>query len=116
MAVLIIPTFNDGSGFYEQTTNIEGVDYVLTFQFNARDGFWYLSLRTSAGVSIAGCESLRLVNRGQPLRRVVDQERPPGELYVYSSNETYEPGLYDLGVNTLLTYIPKSDLDELENG
>ena len=112
MATQIIQTLIDGTALYTQVTALDGVSYRLTFSFNPSDQHWYLTVRTEADAQIQGCEGMKLVQGGFPLRKSTDQNRPPGELVVFSELET-EPGLNDLGDTTLLGYIPEADLEEL---
>lgn len=109
MTISIIDTENDGTAAYTQVTELEGVDYEFTFRYNQNDSHWYLTLRTDAGEQIKGCEGVRLVQGGLPLKNVTDTNRPPGELYIYGPSAE-EPGLYDLGEDTVLIYVPEADV------
>jgi hypothetical protein len=113
MAVQIVSTLTDATvPEYTQTTTLDGVDFQLTFSYNARDEHWYLTIRTAQNVEITGCEGIKLVQRGWPIRRVYDQNRPAGELFILSEL-TSEPGLEDLGATSFLCYIPIADLEDL---
>lgn len=111
MATQVIPTLIDGTAFYTQTSTLDGIVYQLIFSYNARDEHWFLTLRTEDGDEIVGCEGMKLVQGGFPLRRVYDENRPPGELYVQSDLKN-EPGLTTLGTDTFLLYIPEADFEE----
>lgn len=108
----IIPTLFDGTPEYTQITALEGVKYQFIFSYNSKDEHWYLNLRTAAGEEITGCEGMKLVQGGWPIRRVYDQNRPPGELLVLSETQE-EPGLYDLGNGTDLVYLTSDEIEEL---
>jgi hypothetical protein len=110
--VLTIPTLSDGTIEYTQLTELDGTSFKLIFSFNTQDGFWYLSIRLASDVQIVGGEGLRLVAGGWPIRRVYDQNRPLGELYVLSEDGT-DPGLTDLGESAFLEYIPLELMEEL---
>lgn len=112
MTVKIIQTDTDGTAFYRQTTPLDGRVYQLIFTWNARTENWYLTVRTEAGVEIEGCEGMKLVQGGFPLRKVADLNRPPGEIIVQSEFDA-EPTLTSLGTDTVLAYIPRADLEEL---
>ena len=112
MTVQIIPTLTDGTIFYNQTTVLDGRTYQLSFHYNSRDAYWYLNIRTEAGDAIRGCGSLRLVQGSFPIRRVYDVNRPSGELLVLSELKD-EPGLVDLGNDTVLAYIPRADVEAI---
>jgi hypothetical protein len=110
MTAQIIPTLTDGTAQYSQITALDGVNYRLIFSYNSRDLHWYLSLRTEADEKITGCEGVKLVQGGLPIRRVYDLNRPPGELLVFSELDT-EPGLEDLGDTPELIYMPIADVE-----
>jgi hypothetical protein len=110
MAIQIIPTLTDGTPEYTQITSLDGTNYLLIFSYNSRDLHWYLTTRTEAEEEIIGCEGVKLVQGGFPIRRVYDQNRPPGEFLVLSDLKT-EPGLNDLGDTSLLVYIPEADME-----
>jgi hypothetical protein len=111
MTTQIIPTLTDGSSKYSQITALDGVNYQLTFLYNSRDLHWYLTIRTEADEEIVGCEGIKLVQGGWPIRRVYDLNRPPGEFLVLSELKS-EPGLTDLGDTTILSYIPEDDVEK----
>jgi hypothetical protein len=115
MTTQIIPTLTDGTPEYEQITPLGDTDYKLLFSYNPRDLHWYLTLRTEADEEIIGCEGMKLVQGGWPIRRVYDQNRPDGELLILSELLT-EPGLNDLGDTSELVFIPRADLVALFNG
>lgn len=115
MTIEIIDTLYNGEAKYDQVTSLDGIDFRLTFLWNARDSHWYLTIRTVDDEEITGCEGVKLVQGGWPIRRVYDPNRPAGELLVYSELET-EPGLEDLGFSTDLMYIPAADMLEIKSG
>ncbi len=108
--MIIIPTTFDGTAEYTQITTLEGVKFEFTFSYNSKDEHWYLNLRTEAGDVIQGCEGLKLVQGAWPIRRVYDQNRPPGELLVLSES-LEEPGLFDLGDGTVLAYLTSEETE-----
>lgn len=105
-----IPMLSDGAIFdYEQTTPLDGTDYIFHFSYNSRDGHWYLSLRTIDNEPIRGCESMKLVLGIDILRRVTDDRKPPGQLVVFSEF-LEEPGLLSFGNDYTLMYLPDTEI------
>jgi hypothetical protein len=103
-----IPTSNVDP-FYSQITDLDGTDYVLTFEWNNRDQAWYLSIADINGDPIV--TSLRLVPEWRLLRRVIDERRPQGELFLHDeSGAGLPPGFEDLGTRCTLFYVPAADL------
>lgn len=102
MAILEIPTRNDGTPHYSQRTELEGVDYLFTFRFGERRNAWVLDLATLEGVNILSGQ-LIMVGGQDLLHRCAMSERPPGVLWAFNISEPEEggpfvlPGLYDLG-------------------
>lgn len=107
----IIPTLADGTAHYQELVALDGVQYLLRFDYNSRDSFWYLSIFTPDGVPIPGCVGQKLVQNWVPCRLARDSLKPQGALIV-SSEEHAEAGLLDLGASTLLSYLPAADLAE----
>jgi len=91
--MIIIPT-TTGLGEYEQTIDLEGRVYLFRFSWNARIARWSLGIYTEAGDRIH--VGILLVPGVHLLRKVADERRPPGILYILSTSGT-PPGLYDLG-------------------
>jgi hypothetical protein len=51
---MIIPTLSDGTAFYSQRTNLDGVDFQLDFRWATREGRWYLRLLDTLGNVLVG--------------------------------------------------------------
>jgi len=88
---------------YTQETQLDGRTYQFTVRWNAREGYWYLTLADQDDVVIAG--SRKLVAGALLLRHISGTDKPPGELYM--SADATETGL---GTSELLLY---ADADEL---
>lgn len=116
MTIENVNTLADGTGHYRQTTPLDGQIFVLHFDFNTRDGNWYLSVHDSTDTPISGCVGRKLVQNYRVLLRSVADARPPGELLVVSSSNPEDPGLIDLGNGTILNYIPLADTEILDAG
>lgn len=109
MAVEIVQTLQDGTARYKQTTLLDGVSFVLNFDWNARDEYWYLSIHDSEDNPIASCIGMRLVVGWPILKGVTDDNRPAGELMLIGPNESL-PDLEGLGGDHFLVYIPEADV------
>lgn len=108
MTVYLIPTSTDPA--YTQRTKLDGVEYVLTFEWNERDARWYFSIADEDGEPIAS--GVKVVADWPLLRRVVDPRCPPGEIGAVDATGAGEPpGRYDLGERVKIYYY---DADELE--
>lgn len=115
MAIENVQTLADGTGHYRQSTPLDGQVFVLYFDFNERDGNWYLSIHDSDDQPIRGAVGRKLVVNYPVIQRVYVDERPAGELLVVS-DLTQDPGLLDLGNGTILSYIPAADTETLDAG
>lgn len=108
MAVLVISTSTELSS-YTQRTILDGVEYLLSFQWNQREAKWYLSIADSEGAPLGS--GLKLVADFPLNRRLVDPGAPPGVLYAMDrTGEGVDPGLRDLGDRVFLIYVPVADL------
>ena len=100
MAVHQVPT-TPGVPFYSQVTELDGIEYLLTFAWNGREGAWYLSIANNQGNLIRA--GIKLVPNWPLLRKVRHEMRPPGELMVLD-----EAGvgitLDNLGTDVVLFY------------
>lgn len=100
----IINIENAADGPFLFTVDLDGVDFVLNFEFNIRDGFWYMDVLNTAGEHIRS--GLKVVVNFPLLTRWRETGvRPEGELFVIDTRPTpTDPGLEDLGVNGILLY------------
>lgn len=94
MTIQRIPTTNDP--FYVQRTDLEGREFVFTFDFSTRESVWYLSIADSEEVEIV--TGLKLVIGWPLLSRLATARKPPGLLFVISKvpEDDSPPGLEDL--------------------
>lgn len=106
----VVPSTPNGLARWTQTSALDGVDYVLAFNWSQRAGQWSLSLSDAAGspvrVGMPLCAGWRL------LRGVVDARRPPGELVVVDTTGKgdLDPGFGDLGKRFALVYFDRATL------
>jgi hypothetical protein len=106
---MIVPTLSDGTPYYSQRTNLDGVDYQLDFQWSTRESRWYLSLRDTSGDLLAGPAKIN-TNWLIFHRRYRRPGMPTGEIWCLSlGSSTDPPGLDELGAGRRceLTYYPE---------
>lgn len=105
MSVQTIPTFSDP--FWTQVTNLDGVDYTLTFTYNQREDVFYMTIGDAVGNDIF--RGLKLVCNWPLLAGRRDARLPKGTLIVCSNTpEDGPPGLTELasGARCELCYFP----------
>lgn len=106
MAMLEIPTLTDGTQRYQQRTDLDGTDYLLTFAYSLRRDRWTLSIDGLDGTPILTGQTIHL--RIPLNRRAVGG--PPGVLFaVPESGVVDPPGLHDLGEGVKLYYLTADD-------
>lgn len=99
--------------FFRQTTQLDGVEYVLLFQFNQRMCCWYVSIFDEDDEPIVVG---RRLNVDVPIGRGVRDDRfPEGRLMTVDQYEDLaagkaDPGFTDLGVRHLLLYFEESEV------
>lgn len=106
--MILIPTLTDGTTSYDQRTELDGTEYLLTLQWNPRRDKWALSLNALDGTDILTGQNIAL---NLPLnRRAVGG--PPGVLMCIPAApaDTAPPGLLDLGTRVELWYFTAADL------
>lgn len=102
MATLEIPT-STTLALYRQQVELDSAVFLMSFRFNAREGFWYLDIDDVDGVPVRS--GIKLVVSIPLLRLVTAATRPLGEMVVIDTTSTdAEAGLGDLGADSLLTY------------
>ena len=95
---------------YDQLTQLEGVEYLLSFFWSARESAWYLSLYDQDENPIA--LSIKLVLGTSLLAKFIDMRLPPGALMCYDTSgsgvDIASPG--DLGTRIELDYFTSDEL------
>jgi hypothetical protein len=89
-----------------QETTLDGTTYRLTFRYNERDGYWYLTIADVDDVVIK--PSVRLVAGARFLRYIVQDTRPGGELIVLST-----PDRDSLGSSDPVIYLDATEVAAL---
>jgi len=110
-----IPTSSE-LPLYTQRTTLDGVDYILRFDWNARSETWFLQLFDSDEVQLTGM--IRIV-LGLPLLRLhhATPGVPPGDIIaidpaVQIGEGQVRPAFAELGSRVRLLYVEASELEE----
>lgn len=108
--MLVINT-ESSSAFFEQFTQLDGIEYLLRFKWSDREGCWYLGIYSQNGDPIA--VGVRLVVSWPLLRRFRDPRTPPGILVCVDTSERGQDiiAATDLGSRVLLMYVPADELN-----
>jgi hypothetical protein len=93
---------------YTQRVTLEGRDYLLRFDWNGREGRWYLDVGTVDEVWIV--TGVKVICNWPLFRTLTDDRKPPGYLMAadLSPEGGEPPGFYDLGQRVKLLYFPAS--------
>lgn len=105
MATLLIPTDSD-TPFYTQRTDLDGVEYLLTFTYNQRENCWYLSIADIDEFDLVN--GIKIVPSINLLRQKPSRFLPPGTLLAISqTSDDSPPGFGELGIDRrfVLVYI-----------
>lgn len=82
---------------------LSGRTYFIRFFWDARDGYWYISLFDQDEQPIA--QGIKLVPNVRLLRRFLDVRLPPGGLVLVDvTGAATAPGRNDLGIRHRLDY------------
>lgn len=104
---VIVPVSLDTPCYTERVT-LDGQDYTLRFDWNGREGRWYLDIGDVNGNWIV--TGIKIICDWPLTRRQVDQNKPPGDFIAidFSNMGGEPPGLPDLGRRVQLFYYPVS--------
>lgn len=100
-----IPVATD-TPLYSERVTLDGSEYIFAFDWNDREGRWYLSISTVDGLPLA--LGIKLVANWPLLRRFTDSRLPPGHLIAadISSQAGESPAYAELGARVKLMYFP----------
>lgn len=113
--MLQLPTLIDGTTYYDFSVQLDGVTFVLTFQWNAREACWYFDLADIAGNPLLS--GRRVVLNMPLLARFRQATLPNGDLMaVDTTGLNIDAGLTDLGDRVLLLYVTQSDVAAIAAG
>ena len=108
--IVILPIFNDETR-YTETIILENIEYLLTLDWNSREGFWYLTISDIDETPIRGLLGIKVVVNWQLNRFVSDVNFPKGILF--TMNET---DLDPTQENLKLVYVDEETWLEIQNG
>lgn len=118
MTTQVIPTPDGTTPFASQTTTLDGVPYILQFQYSQREDRWFLLLATIDGSVIYG--AVKLVLNWPLFAQCRDTRAPPGQFMVISNTQADDspPGLNEIapGARCVLTYTPIADIEAILAG
>ncbi len=104
MTIYAIPCAPDDISNFKQKTQLDGVDYVLEFVWNQRDGHWLMHLLDQDEDPIM--QGILLVTNYDLIKQCIDPRRPPGMLFIADALGLDEdPGYSDLGGRFTLGYV-----------
>lgn len=114
MAAFAVPCAPGGASHWTQTTALDGVDFVLTFDWNQRMGRWTLTLADAGGTVLRA--GMVLVVNTRLLRGLVTPGRPAGELTVVDTlgRGDADPGFADLGARFQLAYLDAEEMRRID--
>lgn len=104
--MVIIPTLTDGSPYYTQSIELNGVTFNLYFEWNEILGRWRMSvLDTNDTMLIAGMTLVTGVKLNFGF--AANPDHPQGSFVVLDSTSAFAPpGLYELGARCVLGFTP----------
>lgn len=101
-----IDTLTDGTTSYDQRIELDGEEWLFSFDWNSRIDRWFFSIDDLSGVPVLTGAAVSL---DIPLnRRAVGG--PPGILVASSVSGDDPPGLLELGARVRLYYLEAADL------
>jgi len=102
MSVLRIEA--DSTPYYDMEVVLDGVEFILEFMLNSRDGSWYLSVYDASRTILRA--GVRLVINWPLMRSWVSENSPSGDIVCITQGQNKTlPGEGQLGVDAVLTYI-----------
>ena len=110
--MLIIPV-DQALTYYDETLQIEGIEYLFEFLWSDRESCWYLNIYDQDETPIALW--IKLVVSWNLLRRFAGATIPPGILFCadMSGSMTDCQVSTDLGGRVVLYYVTSDDTDTL---
>ncbi len=106
--MITIP-ITDPTPRFTQGVDLDGVSYVLSFEWNDRDETWSMNVLNSDSVPLVTGVGLRI---GLPLlNRYTSVAGPAGVLEVIdTTGQDLDPGFADLGDRVQLVYTPLAEI------
>jgi hypothetical protein len=93
---------------YTERVTLDGVEYLLKFDWNDRENRWYLGLFSVTGSPLA--TGIKIVANWPLLRKIRGENMPPGVLSAVdlSPLNGESPTYSELGARVKLVYRPKN--------
>ena len=111
MSTLVIPT-QTTLPFWSQTVLLDGVSYLLTFQYNFREAVYYLQIQSADG-TITYAQGIKLVSN-YLLLAYAGVTAPPGDMMALSCSTSDDSpaqfGQLGVGQRVTLLYMPEADI------
>lgn len=83
MSILLVPT--DSGPFFDQISELDGVDYRLTFSYNQRERCYYMSIGSPSSTDDI-LSGIKVVSNYSLIRRYNGNAGlPPGDLIAFST-------------------------------
>lgn len=103
MSAVRVPLALD-TPLYTMRIALDGRDYVLRFDWNGRQTFWYVGIYLAEDASLV-VTGIKLVVNRPLLQRESSSNRPPGDFIAFDPSSNVEPGFTDLGRRVQLLYV-----------
>jgi hypothetical protein len=102
-----IPVAED-TPLYSERITLDGRDFLFEFDWNDREGRWYLSIRSVSGSPLV--LGIKIVANWPLLHRFTNPDLPPGNLFAsdLSPEAGESPGFLELGKRVRLLYFTVS--------
>lgn len=110
--MFLIPT--QQTPFWQQTTTLDGTDYLLEFRYNQRENVYYLMIMQPDTTVLA--QGIKLVSNYRILQAYASDSLPPGELVAFATGNDSPAGLGELGIGlrVQLVYVTAVELKALK--
>lgn len=97
---------------YEQQVTLDGETYTLAFDWNEREGAWYMNLSDVESVPVV--MGKKVVSNWTFGHRSRSESMPPGRfLMIEHSGSDVDPTLEDIGDRVTLVYADEDTIAEL---
>lgn len=102
---IAIPLFADAPLYTERVT-LNGAEFLLRFDYTAKEDRWYLSIFDVAGVAVR--RGIKILPQWDMLRLCADERQPRGILFFADlrGSGRAAPAFADLGRRVALFYFP----------
>lgn len=101
-----LPLFVD-TPLYTERVTLNGREFLLRFDFTAKEDRWYLSIFDAAGVAVR--RGIKIIPQWDMLRLCADERQPRGVVFFADlrGSGSAAPAFADLGRRVALFYFPE---------